>query len=260
MSEWIDVEKAKDLPGLRLVLTAGVPGPWGEAAKGVFQAKRIPFVRVRQEGGGANDALFAWTGQRNAPVAVYADEPARSGWAEILFLAERLAPQPALIPADPGERALMFGLAHELMGEQGLGWCRRLILFSGFLGGADEPPPALRETMGRMLRQYGYRRADIDAAPARVAAILRLFSERLRAQRAAGHAYLMGASLSALDIYWAAMAALIDPLPHALCKMPEMMRHAYTVTDPLLLRALDPALLEHRDMIYDRHLELPIEL
>jgi hypothetical protein len=70
----------------------------------------------------------------------------------------------------------------------------------------------------------------------------------------------MGASLSALDIYWAAMAALIDPLPHALCKMPEMMRHAYTVTDPLLLRALDPALLEHRDMIYDRHLELPIEL
>ena len=101
MAEWIDVEKARDLPGLRLVLTTGLPGPWGEAAKGIFHVKRIPFARVRQDAGGANDALFAWTGHRNAPIAVFADEPARTGWSEILFLAERLAPEPSLIPVGP---------------------------------------------------------------------------------------------------------------------------------------------------------------
>lgn len=260
MAEWIDVEKARSLPGLRLVLSAGLPGPWGEAAKGIFHVKRIPFARVRQDVGGANDALFAWTGHRNAPIAVFDGEPARTGWAEILMLAERLAAQPSLIPADPGERALMFGLSHELMGENGFGWCRRLLLFRAAMGDAEEPPAPLRLLLGRMLVQYRYSKAEAEAARPRVAAILRLLSERLHAEQRAGHAYLMGASLSALDIYWAAMAALVEPLPHALCPMPEGMRRSYTVKDPLVLQALDPALLEHRDMIYERHLELPIEL
>lgn len=260
MAEWIDVEKARDLPGLRLVLTAGVPGPWGEAAKGIFHVKRIPFARVRQDMGASNDALFAWTGHRNAPIAVYESEPGRTGWAEILFLAERLAPEPSLIPADPAARALMFGLAHELMGENGFGWCRRLLLFRIAMGDALEPPPPLRPLLGRMVAQYRYSPAAADAARPRVASILRLLSERLRAEQRAGNAYLMGRSLTALDLYWAAMAALVLPLPDALCPMPETMRRSYTVTDPMIVQALDPALIEHRDMIYERHLELPIEL
>ena len=65
------------LSGLRLVLTAGVPGPWGEAAKGVFHVKGVPFARVRQEAGAANQELVEWTGHDNAPVAVYDDERAR---------------------------------------------------------------------------------------------------------------------------------------------------------------------------------------
>jgi glutathione S-transferase len=260
MGEWIDVATARKLPGLRLVITSGVPGPWGEAAKGLFHVKGIAYARVRQDVGRENDELFAWTGLRNAPIAVYEDEPARSGWAEILFLAERLRPTPSLIPADPGERALMFGLAHELMGENGLGWCRRLMLFHEMMGGADEPPPALRGVLGRMLRQYRYRREDALAAPARVAQILRLLSQRLRAQQEQGRAYLMGAQLTALDIYWAAMAALLDPLPPALCKLPEGLRKSYTATQPEIVAALDPALIELRDTIYERFLELPIEL
>ena len=48
-----------------------------------------------------NDALLAWTGHENAPIAVYENEKARAGWAEILFLAERLAPEPRLIPTAP---------------------------------------------------------------------------------------------------------------------------------------------------------------
>jgi len=260
MAEWIDVEKARELPGLRLVLTAGVPGPWGEAAKGVFRVKGIPFARVRQDVGAPNDALFAWTGHRNAPIAVYRDEPGRIGWAEILFLAERLAPQPSLIPADPEARAWMFGLSHELMSEQGFGWCRRLLLFKQGMGDADEPPPALRPVLGRMLTQYGYSRAAAEAALPRVISILRLLSKQLRDSQRAGHEYLMGPSLSALDIHWAAMAALVDPLPKDVCPMPEGMRASYSTLDPRLREAVDPALLAHRTMIYERHLELPVEL
>jgi glutathione S-transferase len=259
-AEYIDVTRARALPGLRLVLTSGVPGPWGEAAKGIFHAKKIPFARVRQEGGGPNEALFQWTGHRNAPVAVYQDEPARTGWAEILFLAERLAPEPALIPADEAERAQMFGLAHELMGEDGFGWNRRHSLFSGFLGGAEQPPPALQDVMGRLVRQYRYSKSAAEAANARVAAILRLFSERLRTQRAKGHEYLMGKSVSALDIYWAAMAAMVEPLPAAQCPMPEGLRSVYVIEDPALRSACSPELLAHRDRIYAEHLELPVAL
>jgi len=260
VAEWIEVEKARELPGLRLVLTAGLPGPWGEAAKGMFRAKGIPFARVRQDAGAPNDALFAWTGQRNAPIAVYQSEAPRTGWSEILMLAERLAPQPSLIPADPRERAWMFGLAHELMAENGFGWCRRLQLFRGAFGDSDELPAAMKGFLGRMLEQYRYSRAASDAAGPRVVAILRLLSEQLKSQRAAGREYLIGTQLSALDIYWAAMAALVAPLPHELCAMPPNLRPGYTVTSGPIHDALDPALLAHRDMVYERHLELPLEL
>src|SRR5262249_54788352 len=82
-AEYVEVARARAMPGLRLALTRGVPGPWGEAAKGIFHAKKISFVRVAQNAGADNDALFAWTGHRNAPIAVYDDEPPRTTWAEI---------------------------------------------------------------------------------------------------------------------------------------------------------------------------------
>lgn len=260
MASWIDVEQARSRPGLRLALTAGVPGPWGEAAKGLFHVKGIPFERVRQQGGADNQALFEWTGHRNAPVAIYADEPPRVAWAEILWLAERLGPEPALLPCDPGDRALMFGLIHELAGEQGLGWSRRLMLFRNLLGEADEPPEALRPMLGRMLAQYRYSRAAGEAAAVRVEEILGLFSERLAAQRSLGRAYLLGDRPSAVDIYWAAFAGILAPLPHDLCAMSEAMRTQYTVAAPDPLAALDPALLELRDRIYRDLLETPIQL
>lgn len=260
MSDWLSVEQARELPGLRLAITVGVPGPWGEAAKGVFRVKGIPFAKVRQQGGAPNDALFAWTGHRNAPVAVYEDEPPRVGWVEILQLAERLAPEPALIPADEAERALFFGLSHELMGEDGLGWCRRLMLFRQAVGGADEPPEAPRPRFGRMFRQYGYRAEEARRAPDRIVAILRLLSDRLRGQRLAGHAYLMGPRLTALDVYCAAMLGLLAPLPPEHCAMPDPMRALYAAGDPRIEAALDPALKAHRDLIYEKHLGLPVDL
>jgi glutathione S-transferase len=259
-AEYVDVARARALPGLRLVLTAGMPGPWGEAAKGLFHAKGIPFARVAQQGGADNDELHEWTGHRNAPVAVYENEPPRTGWAEILWLAERLRPEPALVPADPDLRVECFGLAHELLGENGFGWCRRLMLFRASLGETGEPSEAMRPVLGRMLAQYGYSRAAADAAPARVAEILALLARRLATQRAAGRRYLVGDRLSAVDIHWAAMAALVAPLPPEVCAMPDPLRKVYSEIGSALAGALDPALLAHRDHIYREHMEFPVAL
>jgi glutathione S-transferase len=263
MQDWVDVAAARGLPGLRLVLTTGVPGPWGEAAKGLFFAKRIPYARVRQVVGEENLELLAWTGHDNAPQAVFEDEPARTTWTEILFFAERLAPEPALIPADPAERAQMFGLAHELAGENGLGWSRRLMLLDGTLSLPTSVLPAehpVRVQVARLGRKYGYSPAAAQAASARVAGILRLFSEQLAAQRDRGRRHLVGEKFSALDIYWAAFAALVSPLPDAQCAMPAALRPLYEISDPTLRAACSPELLAHRDRVYHEHLELPIEL
>jgi glutathione S-transferase len=254
-AEYVDVTRARALPGLRLVLTTGVPGPWGEAAKGIFHAKKIPFTRVAQSAGAANDEIFAWTGHRNAPTAMYGDEPARTTWREILWLAERLEPEPSLLPADPEDRVRCLGLAEELMGVDGFGWNRRLMLLQPGIG-EGEPPPFL----ARMANQYGYTRAAADAAPGRVAETLTVLSRQLAAQRAKGCRYLIGDRVSAVDIYWAAMAALVSPLPAEFCAMPEMLRGLYGNPGPIVAKALDPALLEHRDRVYREHMEFPLVL
>ena len=263
MADWIDVAQARELPGMRLVLTAGVPGPWGEAAKGIFFAKRISYTRVRQSFGESNAELRAWTGFDNAPQAIWQDEPARIAWEALIFLAERLAEGPALVPSSPAERAQMFGLTRELAGENGLGWSRRLMMLHGTLSLPSSALPEahpMRVQVQVLASKYGYSPAAAQAAPARVAGILRLLSDQLAEQQRRGRRFLVGERLSALDIYWAAFAALISPLPASQCAMPAGLRKAYEVTDPALRAACSPELLAHRDFVYREHMELPIEL
>lgn len=259
MADYVEVEQARGMSGLRLVLTAGVPGPWGEAAKAIFRVKEVPFVRVRQAAGQPNPALREWTGRENAPIAVYEDEEPRDGWADILWLAERLGPEPALVPDDPEARARMFGLAHEICGGGGFAWQRRLMLLQPMLE-ADPPPPEAMAAIGRRLgNRYGYSREAAAAAPARVAATLSQLSAQLLAQRRAGSRYFIGDALTALDLYWATFAAMVEPLPDAQCPMGQPMRAGYTLRDATARAAADPILLEHRDFIYDAHLELPLD-
>jgi len=257
--KYLGVEEARSRRDLRLVLTAGVPGPWGEAAKGLFQVKRIPYVAVAQEGGGDNAALREWTGYDNAPIVVYGDERPRSVWTEIVFFAERLVAEPALVPADPADRASMFGLCHEICGEDGLGWSRRLMMLHEALqipAVADSPAG---DAVRRLARKYGYSPAAAEAAPARAAEILALLASRLREQRGRGSRFFVGDALSALDVYWAAFAAVVRPLPAALCPMPEFLRAQYDVRDARVSEAIDPLLLEHRDSIYREFLQLPLD-
>lgn len=256
--DYVSPEQAREMPGLRLALTAGTPGPWSEAAKGILRVKGIDFVPVRQEGGGENAALFAWTGHRNAPVAVWDDEPPRAGWAEILMLAERLKPEPALVPAEMAARADMLGLSHLICGEQGFGWNRRLLMTRDLIAMDDGTAPAVRGTV-TLLKRYGWAEAEAAAAPARIAAILRHLAARLAAQAARGSAYFIGDGLTAVDIHWACFANLLDPLPPEVNPMPKMLRLLFERRDPVVAAAIDPILLRHRDLIYERHLGLPLD-
>ena len=252
---WLDVEAARTAPGLRLVLTRGIPGPWGESAKALFHVKRIPFARVAQTVVGDNAALRAWTGRDDAPIAIWNDEPPRHAWADLAQLAERIAPDPPLLPRDVDERALVFGLGRELCGEMGLGWCRRLMLVHDLNKIAPDHPIA--RYLGD---RYGYDPARAEAAPQRVADIVGAFARQLASQRARGRRFLVGDALTALDLWWAAFAAMLEPLPDDLCPMRPDVRASYVARDPVVRAAIDPALLEHRDRIYRELLELPIDL
>ncbi len=255
MAHYVSVEEAIPLRGLRLVLTRGVPGPWGEAAKAILHVKKIPYVKVAQVAGENDEALIRWTGAANAPTAMYDDERPRSERHAILFLAERLAPNPPLLPADPEQRALCLGLANEVAGELGFGWCRRIMLLQ-----TDSSTP---EPVRRMLASLNARYASPDYSAARAAErcaeIMTALAKRLHAQRARGSDYLLGDTLTVADLYWATFAVMLKPLPEEKCPMHPGQRAMYTARDPVLAAALDPILLEHRDTVYERHLELPVD-
>jgi glutathione S-transferase len=259
MAEYINVEEARKLSGLRVVLSPGVPGPWSESLKGILYVKKIPYVKARQEIGGENRALKEWSAQATAPVMAWNDEPPRSTWIEQLYLAERLQPHPSLIPANMEERTLMFGYCNELCGQHGFGWSKRLMLVHPTLTNpnADKGSRAFSTYIGD---KYGYDTAEAEVAPRHCADILQLLSNRLEQQRAKGSKFFIGNQLSALDIYWAAFAALVQPLPHDQCPMPSSFRTMYTNTDSTIQAAAKPILFEHRDFIYRTYLELPIDL
>lgn len=253
--EYVSVSEAIQRRGLRMVVVGGVPSPWGEAAKGILHIKRIEWAAVRLAYD--SEPLKEWAGQRSGPVAIYENERPRSGWAEILLLAERLSPAPSLLPADAGERTLVFGLAHEICGEAGLGWTRRLQLVHAGLRNEGGFPQRVCAYIGK---KYGYSLEAGAGAAARVADLLRMLAARLEAQRQRGSRYYIGNSPTAVDVYSATFMALFRPLPSTQCQIEPMMRAALETRDAVTEAALAAILLEHRDMMYATHLELPLSL
>ena len=132
--KYVSIAEGRSLDGLRLVLTMGMPGPWGLAIRSVYDYKGIGYTAVAQIPGESDQELLDWTGQASAPVVVLNDEIPRCGWQEQLYLAERLEPSSPLIPLDAADRALMFGLMREIAGEQGFAWNRRLMMFQPSMG------------------------------------------------------------------------------------------------------------------------------
>ncbi len=248
---FVDLETAKQASGMRLVVLANVPSPWSEAAKGILRVKGVPFAAVRLEPG--NKAIKEWTRARNAPVAIYDDEPPRTGWAEILELAERVAPEPSLVPTDPADRVRMFGLAHEVMGEGGLVWSGRLLtVHSGLTSdGVSGFPVPIASYLGK---RYGYHAECAARARERVGQAFALLRETLGDRE-----YYFGSAITALDIYSAAAMNLLVPLPDDKCPIFPALREAFESTRKEF-GAPPEELVSHRDRLYERHLELPIVL
>ncbi len=253
--EYTSVEEAMARRGLRMIVVGDIPSPWGEAAKGVLHIENIPWVAVRLSYD--SPVLKKWAGQRSGPVAIYDDERPRSGWSEILQLAERLAPRPSLLPVDPAPRATVFGLVHELAGEGGLGWSRRLQSVHAGLNGTGGFPKPVAEYIGK---KYGYRPEAGERARERVVALLGMFAARLRSQQQVGSDYYVGEELTAVDVYGAAFMAMFGPLPARWCTMNPVTRGVFETVDDVTAAALDPILFEHRDRMYAQHLELPLSL
>jgi glutathione S-transferase len=240
--------------GLRIVIVQGLPSPWGQAAKTIFEIKGLEYVAAPWAPGAANDDIVAWGGERSAPIVAWGDEKPIHRWIDILHLAERLSPAPALIPKDASQRVLMIGLSNEICGELGIGWNRRLQVFAPLIE-AGSPPAGV----ARMATKYRYNSADGRAAGERIAGSLKALTAQLKSQYARGVRFFVGDALSALDIYWTAFMNLLDPLPKEQCPMPEDWRPAFVVTDPQVRAALDPILVEHRHAIFKKYFRSPME-
>lgn len=262
MVDYVSVADAVHLSGLRVVLSPGFPGPWSVAAKIILDIKSIEFTPVAQAIGQEDKILREWTGQESAPVAVLDKERGRARWDEILLLAERLQPEPRLIPQDEAMRADMFGLANDICGEDGFGWNFRLYKMAAWeaalQGQSDEPVFLSREQVDIMQFRYGDPSRSAAQAKNRIEAILNLLSTRLRASRQRGSRYLVGDSLTAADIYWTTFSTLVSPIRHEHCPMPDAYREMGQAMGADLGDAVDPILIEHRDNVLESHCALPL--
>jgi hypothetical protein len=255
MLDYRPLREIIDHHGLRLVLVRGMPSPWGQGAKALFENKGLSFAVGAQDPGGANDDLFAWSGQRSGPVVAWADEKPIDRWLDIVMLADRLEPKRVALPQDAAQRALLIGLLNEVCGERGIGWNRRLQMFAPAMDSGAAP-----EGVQRMAARYGYSKQAAVEAGERTAGQLRALAEQLRAQYARGVKYFIGEGLSALDLYWVTFMNLLVPLPQEQCAIPEGWRPGFECRDPAILAALDPLLVEHRDRIFAAHCKNPMEM
>ncbi len=251
--DYLTVEEAIKQAGLRLVLTEGMPGPWSEVAKALLAYKGLDFIPVAQDGGGPNEALQQWTGQTSAPVLVCDNLAPACHWLDLLMLIERIRPEPALLPQEPSSRALAIGLCALIAGAQGFGWQRRLIMIAPTMR-MEEPP----EMISRLADKYGYSHEAASGAEQELLAISSYLDSVLAQRQTAGGDYFVGNTVTAVDFYWANFVGMIKPLPPGDNPMPVHMRQAYETAEPKILACLSPRLENHRDMMYQRHIALPL--
>jgi glutathione S-transferase len=255
---FVEAEAARAAKGVRMVVQAAIPSPWSEAVKGMLRVKGIPAMVVRFVR--STPEHEAWTGVNNVPVVFVDDEAPRSNWAAIIARLERLDGRVALVPAVAETRALMYGLVHELAGEGGVGWSSRILMIDGGVqsDGREGFPLVVASALGA---KYGYGPDAAATARARIAEVLALFDRLLAAARAAGHRYLLGDALSALDIYLAATLTPIVGVTAAECPAMRAPLHAAFAHLGREVGALvSPELAAYRRFLFDQHLGWPIAL
>jgi glutathione S-transferase len=254
---FVTLEEARTATGVKLVVAASLPSPWSEAAKGILHVRGIDALLVRFAS--TDKAVREWMGWHNVPVLLAPGEPIRTHWTEILEAAERIGGAerggPSLVPTAEDDRMRLFGLAHELLGENGLVWSgRMLVIHRGLVTEGQEGFP-LRIAQ-YLAPKYGYAPERVDAARARVRSLFDRFARLLE-----GKTYAIGGALTALDLYLATAIAPFVPMSEALCPDTHpIVRHAFSTASPDLSSAIPPVLVAHRDRIYEKHLELPVRL
>jgi hypothetical protein len=254
---FVELEVARAARGLRLVLITALPSPWSEGARALFALKGVDALGVAFRPGDA--ALAAWAGVPNAPAVLLDDEPPASGWEDILALAERLCPEPVLVPAAPATRARFFAWMHALLDPSGLAACRRQLVLHESLR-PDEPghirrgfPPGLARLLAA---RYGYQPDRVPEARDRLIAGLVELDAALGDSARKGSPYILG-ELTALDLYAAATVATLAPLPDELHPIAPSLRPALEYLDPAVAAALTPPLRAHRDLVYAAHIHDP---
>jgi glutathione S-transferase len=142
----------------------------------------------------------------------------------------------------------MFELGATLCGEGGLAWSRRLLVIHHSLesgGRVGFSPPLARY----LADKYGYTAEGVPAARARQVELLRGLDQQVARQRAAGSPDLVGARLTAADIYLAATLGSMAPPAQGVRPIIKALRPVFEHLDPEIAAALTPALLAHRDRI-----------
>jgi glutathione S-transferase len=217
----------------------------------------VPVQAVRFRRGDAEQV--AWAGARNAPVIVFDDEPPRTGWPQFARLADHLGGPGSVLPAVADDRVRVIGLLNELAGEDGLGWSSRLLMIHGSLvsGGARSFPLPVAQYLAR---DYGYAPEKVDRARIRVADVMTTLRRQLARSHAAGHAYLVGDRVTALDVYAATFLTPLVGVSEDDCPaMLPLLRPAFVY----LRQQVEPvpeALAAHRRFMFERHLAWPIAL
>ena len=251
-----DFESIQQQSGLRMVVVKGIPSPWSEAAKGIFQVKQLEWTACYHDP--SSREMSAFTGSRSAPVALYNDETPVINSLDILMLAERLEPNKSLLPQDAEQKERALSLCQLICAENGLGWNRRLDSVHKGLTGKNGGFPDM--IANYLASKYGYQRQQAEEYSPRIITLLNSLAERLHTQRSAGEHFYIGSTISAVDIYSATFMAYFKPLPAEQCPMVDSIRSVFESLDEQLAEALDPILIEHRDFIYSEYLELPLSL
>jgi glutathione S-transferase len=244
-----ELEEANKMDGLRVSMIPGIPGIFAECIKNFMDARGVEYKRINHPMMGQGDnqeLLYKLTAQKSLPTMLYNDERPRNSWIEQVKLADNLGTKGgSLIPEDIDDRILMFGLMAEILAEDGIVWNKRIF------GGQNT-----------FTTKYGWSKDGSAAAPGKVVKQLKRIVQQLEKQKAAGSKFMVGASLSAVDIYWATCTYMLMPpsaeiLPRT--KQNRGLLKGFAMNPPQVQAALDgaPLLVEHRDFILKTYCVTP---
>ena len=248
---YVDINEAINADGLRLVLVQGMPSAWGIAVRGMMDYKGLNYTLGPQKPMQENPELLTWSGTNSGPVVAWKDEQPINRWDDILVLLERLAPEKPLVPENAAERIQLFGIGHEICGELGFGWNRRLDLV--------RPADASAAPSG-FAAKYGYNDADAKMANPRVIAFMQELAATLKAQKERGSDFIIGQSVTAADFYWATFSNFVVLQAPEDILLDQSVRPMFENTTADVTAAVDPILLEHRDRILRTYFKAPLEL